>query len=71
MPGGRGAGRPEWRPSPECRDQVARLACEGVTHTEIARAVGVSAPTLRLRCKAELLRGRCARSLGPGDGSDV
>jgi DNA-binding NarL/FixJ family response regulator len=57
LPGGRGQGRPRWTPTPEQRAEVVRMVAAGVGVGRIAQAVGVSTPTLRLHCAAEL-RGR-------------
>jgi predicted transcriptional regulator len=54
LPGGRGVGRPRWRPSAEERALVARLAAEGATLGRIGELLGVSAPTLRRHCQVEL-----------------
>ena len=64
MPGGRPAGRPRWRPSDDDRARVEQLAASGDCHDAIAAAIGVSAPTLRRHCAAELAKGRRSRQMG-------
>lgn len=60
LPGGRGPGRPTWRPSADDRAKVAQLAAE-LAPSAIAVALGVSPPTLRKHCAAELAAGRAQR----------
>lgn len=51
--GGRG-GRPEYKPTDEQRAKVAELAGKGTARGEIAKAIGVSATTLRKHFEVEL-----------------
>lgn len=47
-------GRPRFEPSPQQRNDVRTLVARGATREQIARAVGVSLPTLRNYFSAEL-----------------
>jgi hypothetical protein len=54
-------GRPEWMPSKAQRRQVSVAAGAGMSHEEIAIAMGVSRGTLEKHCAAELNEGACKR----------
>jgi len=58
-------GRPRIEPSQQQRDDVRTLAARGVTREQIARALGVSLPTLRNYFPAEL-RAAGGDSMGGG-----
>lgn len=55
-PGKKGRGN-RWTPNEEQRRQVKLLAAMGTPQADIALVIGVSAPTLRRACKAELTIG--------------
>lgn len=48
------AGRPRHMPTAETRAAVARHRGAGLRHDEIAAAIGITAPTLRLNYRDEL-----------------
>lgn len=50
----RGAGRPRHVPTQETRVQVSEMSEQGLDQHEIAAAIGVTAPTLRLNYAVEL-----------------
>ena len=56
-------GRPEYKPSPALRAQVAVAAGGGARHCDIAVALGISVPTLRKHFEAELSVVAAARRL--------
>ena len=47
-------GRPSYEPTPKEREQVKTLAGLGIQHTDIAKVIGISAPTLRKHFAQEL-----------------
>lgn len=50
-------GRPKFRPTDEQRDQVEILVSGGMTHEDIATAIGISKPTLEKHFRDELAHG--------------
>lgn len=50
-------GRPSWEPTEAQRKDVLAMAGFGFPLGDIAKALGVSIPTLRKHCKSELGRG--------------
>ena len=56
-------GRPEFKPTPALRAQVAVAAGGGARHCDIAVALGISVPTLRKHFEAELSVVAAARRL--------
>lgn len=50
-------GRPEWKPTAEQKAKVEIAAGGGMSHEEIAIALGISAPTLKKHLGDELSRG--------------
>lgn len=76
QPGRGRSGRPRHVPTPETRSRVAELRGEGLSHLAIARAIGISDPTLRLNYAVELGSGstvwrrRAARLPGDRGGDD-
>lgn len=57
----REAGRPEHIPTDENRNKIMMLLVFGMTNAEIAKAVGVSQPTLRKHYLQQLAQRRIAR----------
>lgn len=57
-----GAGRPAHEATPELRERVEILVAGGQTAWQIAAALGVSEPTLRLHYAAELDTGRARKT---------
>lgn len=53
----RPVGRPEFKPDRKARQTVERLVFTGMTQAHIARALGISLPTLRLHFVDELETG--------------
>ena len=53
-PSAKPRGRPRHAPTQDLRDQVRTLKAAGLNHLEIAAAIGITAPTLRLNYPAEL-----------------
>ena len=54
-------GRPPHEPTPESRERVQILLGGGMTHDQIAAAIGISAPTLRQHYGEELSTGRAKK----------
>jgi hypothetical protein len=54
--------RPIWRPTQAERRQVVTMAIAGARQTDIAKALGVSSPTLRKHCATELDTGEVLRA---------
>lgn len=52
-------GRPRHRPNVKLRNKVKMLHDAGLNHIEIARVIGITAPTLRLNYFTELQSGSC------------
>ena len=71
LPGGRRQGRPQWRPSEAERAEVMRLTAAGEAQDRVAEVLGVSSPTLRRHCRAELSRGLELRASGVDRSQDV
>jgi predicted transcriptional regulator len=55
-------GRPVWRPTQAQRGQVVTMAVTGARQIEIAKALGVSVPTVRKHCATELKTGETPRA---------
>jgi hypothetical protein len=57
----RSGGRPEYRPTIEARQTVEQMRFVGESEDVIARALGISTPTLRKHFKEELADGHAQR----------
>lgn len=57
----REAGRPEHKPTDENRNKIMMLLVFGMTNAEIAKAIGVSQPTLRKHYLQQLEQRKIAR----------
>lgn len=47
-------GRPPHEPTPQSRSMVETFSAFGIPHEDIARVIGITAPTLRLHYREEL-----------------
>jgi DNA-binding CsgD family transcriptional regulator len=54
-------GRPEWLPTKAQRKQISVAAAGGMSHDEIAIALGIARGTLEKHCSVELNQGACKR----------
>ncbi len=54
-------GRPQWQPTDEQRREAEIYVAAGMSEDDIARAFGISFPTVRLHLAEELATGRAKR----------